>query len=99
MCKYVNKCMKVLFVLTNRPNAEKMKVDQVRDSVNCRVDEVRYFVKIVDVVRVDQVRVDQVGCSRSVDPSILHDQRSKSHYSFKILKQERKCELTSEHIV
>ena len=40
-----------------------MKVDQVRDSVNCRVDEVRYFVKIVDVVRVDQVRVDQVGCS------------------------------------
>ena len=41
-----------------------MKVDQVRDSVNCRVDEVRYFVKIVDVVRVDQVRVDQVGCSR-----------------------------------
>ena len=24
----------------------------------------RYFVKIVDVVRVDQVRVDQVGCSR-----------------------------------
>ena len=24
-----------------------MKVDQVRDSVNCRVDEVRYFVKIV----------------------------------------------------
>ena len=35
-----------------------MKVDQVRDSVNCRVDEVRYFVKIVD-----QVRVDQVGCS------------------------------------
>ena len=41
-----------------------MKVDQVRDSVSCRVDEVRYFVKIVDVVRVDQVRVDQVGCSR-----------------------------------
>ena len=41
-----------------------MKVDQVRDSVNCRVDKVRYFVKIVDVVRVDQVRVDQVGCSR-----------------------------------
>ena len=46
-----------------------MKVDQVRDSVNCRVDEVRYFVKIVDVVRVDQVRVDQVrvdqvGCSQ-----------------------------------
>ena len=40
-----------------------MKVDQVRDSVSCRVDEVRYFVKIVDVVRVDQVRVDQVGCS------------------------------------
>ena len=40
-----------------------MKVDQVRDSVNCRVDKVRYFVKIVDVVRVDQVRVDQVGCS------------------------------------
>ena len=38
-----------------------MKVDQVRDSVNCRVDEVRHFVKIVDVVRVDQVRVDQVG--------------------------------------
>ena len=35
----------------------------MRDSVNCRVDEVRYFVKIVDVVRVDQVRVDQVGCS------------------------------------
>ena len=43
-----------------------MKVDQVRDSVNCRVDEVRYFVKIVDVVRVDQVRVDQVGCSRNL---------------------------------
>ena len=42
-----------------------MKVDQVRDSVNCRVDEVRYFVKIVDIVRVDQVRVDQVGCSQS----------------------------------
>ena len=42
-----------------------MKVDQVRDNVNCRVDEVRYFVKIVDVVRVDQVRVDQVGCSHS----------------------------------
>ena len=40
-------------------------VDQVRDSVNCRVDEVRYFVKIVDVVRVDQVRVDQVGCSHT----------------------------------
>ena len=36
----------------------------MRDSVNCRVDEVRYFVKIVDVVRVDQVRVDQVGCSQ-----------------------------------
>ena len=36
-----------------------MKVDQVRDSVNCRVDEVRYFVKIVDEVRVNQVRVDQ----------------------------------------
>ena len=35
----------------------------MRDSVNCRVDEVRYFVKIVDIVRVDQVRVDQVGCS------------------------------------
>ena len=40
----------------------------MRDSVNCRVDEVRYFVKIVDVVRVDQVRVDQVrvdqvGCT------------------------------------
>ena len=32
----------------------------MRDSVNCRVDEVRYFVKIVDKVRVDQVRVDQV---------------------------------------
>ena len=30
----------------------------MRDNVNCRVDEVRYFVKIVDVVR-----VDQVGCS------------------------------------
>ena len=44
-------------------SSEKMKVDQVRDSVICRVDEVRYFVKIVDVVRVDQVRVDQVGCS------------------------------------
>ena len=40
-----------------------MKVDQVRDSVSCRVDEVRYFVKMVDVVRVDQMRVDQVGCS------------------------------------
>ena len=37
----------------------------MRDSVNCRVDEVRYFVKIVDVVRVDQVRVDQVGCSQT----------------------------------
>ena len=37
----------------------------MRDSVNCRVDEVRYFVKIVDVVRVDQVRVDQVGGSRA----------------------------------
>ena len=47
------------------PNVDKMKVDQVRDSVNCRVDEVRYFVKIVDVVRVDQVRVDQVGCSHA----------------------------------
>ena len=35
----------------------------MRDSVNCRVDEVRYFVKIVDVVRIDQMRVDQVGCS------------------------------------
>ena len=47
-----------------------MKVDQVRDSVNCREDEVRYFVKIVDVVRVDQVRVDQVGCSRGeISPS------------------------------
>ena len=45
-------------------------VDQVRDSVNCRVDEVRYFVKIVDVVRVDQVRVDQVGCSRSDNASV-----------------------------
>ena len=44
-----------------------MKVDQVRDSFNCRVDEVRYFVKIVDVVRVDQVRVDQVGCSRYIN--------------------------------
>ena len=44
----------------------KVPVDQVRDSVNCRVDEVRYFVKIVDVVRVDQVRVDQVGCSRTI---------------------------------
>ena len=42
-----------------------MKVDQVRDSVSCRVNEVRYFVKIVDVVRVDQVRIDQVGCSLS----------------------------------
>ena len=42
-----------------------MKVDQVRDSVNCGVDELRYFVKIVDVVRVDQVRVDQVGCSHT----------------------------------
>ena len=39
----------------------------MRDSVNCRVDEVRYFVKIVDVVRVDQVRVDQVGCSRLIE--------------------------------
>ena len=29
----------------------------MRNSVNCRVDEVRYFVKI------DVVRVDQVGCS------------------------------------
>ena len=47
----------------NRPDVDEMKVDQVRDSVNCRVDEVRHFVKIVDVVRVDQVRVDQVGCS------------------------------------
>ena len=45
-----------------------MKVDQVRDSVNCRVDEMRYFVKIVDVVRVDQVRVDQVGCSHGPGP-------------------------------
>ena len=36
----------------------------MRYSVNCRVDKVRYVVKIVDVVRVDQVRVDQVGCSR-----------------------------------
>ena len=45
-----------------------MKVDRVRDSVNCRVDEVRYFVKIVDVVRVDQVRVDQVGCSLLISP-------------------------------
>ena len=50
--------------ISNRPNVDRMKVDQVRDSVNCRVDEVRYFVKIVDVVRVDQVRVDQVGCSQ-----------------------------------
>ena len=67
MCKYVNKCMKVLFVLNkNRPNVDKMKVDQVRDSFNCRVDEVRCFVKIVDLVRVDQVRVDQVGCSQPV---------------------------------
>ena len=41
-----------------------MQVDQVRDSVNCRVDEVRYFVKIVDEVRVDKVMVDQVECSR-----------------------------------
>ena len=52
----------------NRPNVDEMKVYQVRDSVNCRADEVRHFVKIVDVVRVDQVRVDQVrvdqvGCS------------------------------------
>ena len=39
-----------------------MKVDQVRDSVNCRVDEVRYFVKIVDVVRVDQVGCSNTGC-------------------------------------
>ena len=46
-----------------------MKVDQVRDSVNCRVDKVRYFVKIVDVVRVDQVRVDQVGCSLNGIPT------------------------------
>ena len=45
----------------------KVPVDQVRDSVNCRVDEVRYFVKIVDIVRVDQVRVDQVGCSQNND--------------------------------
>ena len=44
----------------------------MRDSVNCRVDEVRYFVKIVDVVRVDQVRVDQVGCS----------QKNSLHYIF-----------------
>ena len=44
-----------------------MKVDQVRHSVSCRVDEVRYFVKIVDVVRVDQVRVDQVGCSQKTN--------------------------------
>ena len=42
----------------------------MRDSVNCRVDEVRYFVKIVDVVRVDQVRVDQVGCSHRDDGTI-----------------------------
>ena len=39
-----------------------MKVDQVRDSVDCRVDKVRYFVKIVDVVRVDQVRCSP-GCN------------------------------------
>ena len=50
-----------------------MKVDQVRDSVKCRVDEVRYFVKIVDVVRVDQVRVDQVGCSHLHEVSCIWD--------------------------
>ena len=43
-----------------------MKVDEVGDSVSCRVDEVRYFVKIVDVVRVDQVSLDQVGCSLDI---------------------------------
>ena len=43
----------------------------MRDSVNCRVDEVRYFVKIVDVVMVDQVRVDQVGCSPERYPLVL----------------------------
>ena len=49
-----------------------MKVDQVRNGVNCRVDEVRYFVKIVDVVRVDQVRVDQVGYSVLYSSVTLH---------------------------
>ena len=53
----------------------------MRDSFSCRVDEVKYFVKIVDVVRVDQVRVDQVrvdqvrvdqvGCSLSYIPFYL----------------------------
>ena len=45
----------------------------MRDSVNCRVDEVRYFVKIVDKVRVDQVRVDQVGCSRNSNVGLIND--------------------------
>ena len=69
-----------------------MKVDQVRDSVNCRVDEVRYFVKIVDVVRVDEVRVDQVGCSpnrpqdmiiplRTVDTAPVHQTNSVPCYT------------------
>ena len=63
-----------------------MKVDQVRDSVNCRVDEVRYFVKIVDVVRVDQVNVDQVGCSHIIQDldinSIVSDSYIKSEVYF-----------------
>ena len=73
-----------------------MKVDKVRDSVNCRVDEVRYFVKIVDVLRVDHVRVDQVGCSPLCFnvALILADDLLKQTASINVLK----CELVISNV-